>query len=224
VLPVVRMRVDEVVDQDRNSKGRQDNHGEHATPPPRTRNDGHKSQNLASTDTSVSCDMPDQRRLSSAAEFRSEQMNARHDETVGVRQVASPRALAAIGIFLIFGAAMAALAGTTLTLPGTFLDRTWVLNPKAHDQLAPYGKIVGPLFLILAALLALASAGWFRRRIWGWRLTVAIIATQVLGDLVNFLRGDFLRGGTGFLIAGALLLYLLSAPVRASFEPTTHSV
>jgi hypothetical protein len=167
--------------------------------------------------------MPDECRQPSGAEFRSQQMNTRHCEMVSTRQVASSRALAAIGVFLIFGAAMAALAGTTLTLPGTFLDRTWFLNPTAHDQLAPYGKIAGPLFLFLAALLALAAAGWFRRRIWGRRLAVAIIATQVLGDLVNFLRGDFLRGGTGFLIAGALLLYLLSAPVRASFEPTTHS-
>jgi len=38
---------------------------------------------------------------------------------------------------------------------------------------------------------------------------VGIITTQVLGDLVDFLMGDFVRGGTGFAIAGALLFYLL---------------
>jgi hypothetical protein len=52
---------------------------------------------------------------------------------------------------------------------------------------------------------------------------VGIIATQVLGDLVNFLMGDFVRGGTGIAIAGALLLYLLRPKVRAAFERGTVS-
>src|SRR5438445_11725698 len=63
-----------------------------------------------------------------------------------------------------------------------------------------------------------AETGWFRRRLWGWRLAVGIITTQVLGDLVNFLMGDFVLGGTGFTIAGALLFYLLRPEVRAAFE------
>jgi hypothetical protein len=42
-----------------------------------------------------------------------------------------------------------------------------------------------------------------------WRLGVVIIAMQVVGDLVNCVRGDLLRGGTGVIIAGALLLFLL---------------
>jgi len=49
-------------------------------------------------------------------------------------------------------------------------------------------------------------------------LAVGIITTQVLGDLVDFLMGDFVRGGTGFAIAGALLFYLLRPEVRAAFE------
>jgi hypothetical protein len=52
----------------------------------------------------------------------------------------------------------------------------------------------------------------------GWRLAVAIIATQVIGDIVNLVRGDWLRGGTGVMIAGALLLYLLTPRVRAAFS------
>jgi len=51
-------------------------------------------------------------------------------------------------------------------------------------------------------------------------LAVAVITTQVLGDLVNFFffRGDWLRGGVGFSIAAALLLYLLRPAVRAVFD------
>ena len=123
----------------------------------------------------------------------------------------------AIGMVLFFGAVMASLAATTLLWPGTALDRVWDLNPIAYKQLAPRGGAVGVLFLLLGAALTTAGIGWFRRRPWGWRLAVVIIATQVVGDLVNCIRGDLLRGGTGVLIAGALLLFLLRPKIRDSF-------
>ncbi len=129
-----------------------------------------------------------------------------------------PRGITAVGLFLFFGATMASLAGARLTWPGTSLDRMWVLNPTAHRQLATLGKPAGILFLLLAAVLALAGTGWLKHRLWGWRLALAVIATQVLGDLVNFFRGDWLRGGVGFSIAAALLVYLLRPTVRAIFN------
>ena len=129
-----------------------------------------------------------------------------------------PRGFTAIGVFLFFGAVMASLASTTLLRRGTPLDRLWSLNPTAYNQLAPLGGIVGILFLVLAATLITAGIGWFRRRLWGWRLAVVVIATQVLGDVVNCVRGDRLRGGTGVIIAGALLLFLLQPRIGASFS------
>ena len=123
----------------------------------------------------------------------------------------------AIGIFLFFGALMASLAATTLLWRGTVLDRLWALNPIAYKQLAPLGSMVGVFFLLLGAALTTAGIGWFRRRVWGWRLAVVIIATQVLGDVVNCVRGDLLRGGTGVIIAGALLMFLLQPKIKATF-------
>ena len=73
------------------------------------------------------------------------------------------------------------------------------------------------LFLLLSGVMAVAGIGWFLRRPWGWVLAVVIITVQVLGDLVNFLRGDFIRGGVGAIIAGTLLLYLVSSNVRKNF-------
>jgi hypothetical protein len=129
-----------------------------------------------------------------------------------------------MGLFLFFGALMAGLAATTLLWQGTPLDRIWSLNPTAHAQLAPRGRLIGALFLPLSAALAGAGIGWFRRRIWGWKLAVAIIATQVLGDAINCARGDFLRGGAGLIIAGALLFYLLQPKIRAAFASALPSV
>ena len=123
----------------------------------------------------------------------------------------------AIGVFLFFGAMMASLAAATLLWRGSALDLIWALNPRAYKQLAPLGRTVGILFLLLFAALATAGIGWFRRRLWGWRLAVVIIATQLLGDVVNCVRGDLLRGGIGVIIAGALLLFLVQPKIRATF-------
>ena len=112
---------------------------------------------------------------------------------------------------------MATLAETTLLWRGTVLDRVWALNPMAYKQLAPLGGTVGIFFSLLGAVLVAAGIGWFRRRLWGWRLAVAIITTQLLGDVVNCVRGDWLRGGAGIIIAGALLLFLLRQGIRAMF-------
>jgi len=123
----------------------------------------------------------------------------------------------AIGIFLFLGAMMASLAATTLLWRGTPLDRTWALNSMAYKQLAQMGGSVGILFVLLSSALTAAGIGWFRRRLWGWKLAVLIIGIQVLGDVVNCVRGDWLRGGTGVVIAGALLLFLLQPKIRAIF-------
>jgi hypothetical protein len=122
-----------------------------------------------------------------------------------------------MGVFLFFGALMALLAGTTLIWQGTWLDHIWVLNPRAHGQLATSGKTVGLSFLLLSAALAVAGVGRFGRRLWGWRLAVVIIATQVLGDLIIIFMGHFVRGAVGVTIASALLLYLLRPRVRSAF-------
>jgi hypothetical protein len=125
-------------------------------------------------------------------------------------------ALKAIGIFLFFGAVVSSLAGIMLVWRGTALDRMWTLNPAAYKQLVRLGAAAGTLLLLLGITLAAAGAGWYKRRLWEWRLAVAIIATQV-GDLVNAPRGDVVRGAIGFTIAGALLFYTLRSEVHAAF-------
>jgi hypothetical protein len=134
----------------------------------------------------------------------------------GIRSQLS-KGMTAVGIFLFFGAAMASLAATTLLWRGTALDRIWALNPRAYRGLVPFGKAPGILFLLLGVVLVFAGVGWFKRRIWGWRLAVAIIATQVLGDLVSAFMGRVIEGAIGIVIASALLLYLLRPKIRAAF-------
>jgi hypothetical protein len=142
------------------------------------------------------------------------------DNERGVQQASDapkPSGFAAVGIFLFLGATLASLAAITLLWRGTSLDRIWSLNPNAYTQLAPLGWSVGALFFLLGVALAVAGVGWFRRRLWGWRLAVAIITIQIVGDVINCVRGDWLHGGIGVVIAAALLLFLLRPTVRKAF-------
>src|SRR5436305_13827168 len=110
---------------------------------------------------------------------------------------ATRRGILAVGAFLIFGTVAASLAGITLVWVGTALDRILSLNLRAYGELAPYGRAIGIPFLFMGAALAASATGWFKQRVWGWRLTVAIITTQVIGDLVNLVMRRLLEGILG---------------------------
>jgi len=129
-----------------------------------------------------------------------------------------PHGVKAVGIFLLFGTVAALLAAVTLLWPGTPIDQAWKLNPSAYRQLAPMGWAIGIPFLILGFVMGIAAAGWFMRRLWAWKLSVGIIATQVVGDVVNVFLGHFVSGGVGATIAGALLFYLFRREVKQIFE------
>jgi hypothetical protein len=133
----------------------------------------------------------------------------------------APAGVRLLGFFLIFAAAMASLAGFLLLKPGTFLDRAWALNPRAHAQFASLGALipwVGLGFLVLAILGACTARLWFQRRLVAWRIAVVSIALQAIGDAVNFFRGERLAGLAGFVIASVLLGLLLSRGVRSAFR------
>ena len=132
--------------------------------------------------------------------------------------------MTAFGSFLVFAAVMASLAGSSLLCPGTPLDRMWVLNRPAYAQLAPLGRPAGLFFLSLAAALALAAAGWIKRRRWGWWLAVAILGTQVLGDVVSLFFGRTLQGLAGVTIAGALLFFITRQRVREAFAAGPNQI
>lgn len=113
---------------------------------------------------------------------------------------------------------MALLAATLLLLPGTFLDKLWVLNPVAQKQVSAVGNRAGLLLLVLGLILAAAALGWFKGRRWGWGLAVIILSIHLAGDLGNLLLGRLLEGALGIIVATALLVYLLWPTTRAQFK------
>ena len=129
-----------------------------------------------------------------------------------------PRGFVPIGVFFVFGATMAAYAAITLLNPGTLLDVLWTLNKQAHIQLAVLGRVAAIPFGIVSIALALAAAGWLRRRYWGWVLGVTIIAINAAGDLINLVIGERMKGAAGVVIAGLLLIYMTRSRMRAYFQ------
>src|SRR5260221_3205655 len=95
----------------------------------------------------------------------SQRMRSGHSSTVEANvRGESRRAMTAIGVFLFFGTIMAFLAGTTLIWQGTFLDQMWAATAGAYKQLAPFGRTVGILFLVLGGALAAAGAGKHQKK------------------------------------------------------------
>jgi hypothetical protein len=82
----------------------------------------------------------------------------------------------------------------------------------------PHGGKAGILFAILGLTLAAAGIGWFKKLLWAWQLAIAIIATQLIGSMVNILLGRSLDGAVRVTASRALLFYLLRRRVRAVFR------
>lgn len=106
-----------------------------------------------------------------------------------VVQTKSPKGITAVGIFLMFGAIMACLAGTTLVWRGSFLDRIWAISAPAYSRLAPLGKTVGIPFLVLGATLLIAGRGWFKRRSLGVAVDGGHHRNAGSGKLIECLDG-----------------------------------
>jgi hypothetical protein len=128
-----------------------------------------------------------------------------------------PAGIVALSCFFAFGAVAASLAGVALSLPGSHLDILWHVNTEAHAGLLKMGFWARPLMFVVAGGCGLSAIGlWIRAR-WGHRLALALLTTNLAGDVANAVIRDDLRTLVGIPIAGALAAYLLTTSVRAHF-------
>jgi hypothetical protein len=130
-----------------------------------------------------------------------------------------PPGILLIAIFFAFSSCVVLSVGAALLSPGTGLERVWSIYPPRRAMLMPYRALLGPLFLGLSVIMAIASAGNFLNRRWGWWLAIGIFGANGVGDVVQLLMGRFLEGGIGVAVAGAILFYLTRPRVRHASAP-----
>jgi len=94
----------------------------------------------------------------------------------------------------------------------------WTLNPRGHDFFSKMG-IWAPLLLAFVSLACASAAyGLFTGRRWGLFLSAALLALNLIGDLINAGLGIERRALIGVPIVALLLWYLFSSRVRAFFQ------
>jgi hypothetical protein len=127
-------------------------------------------------------------------------------------------AVRALAAFFIFGTCASGFSFLTLLAPGTALDVLWRVNPTGHSALRQAAEWGIALMGIVSLVCALTARGLWLRRRWGYRLAIAMLAANLLGDVFNaFVLGDR-RTLIGLPIAGALIAYLLTPAVRSVFR------
>ncbi|MGH9904878.1 MAG: hypothetical protein ACRD8U_04735 [Pyrinomonadaceae bacterium] len=94
----------------------------------------------------------------------------------------------------------------------------WRLNPRAHENLSKLGYWAVLLLSAVSVFCAAGAIGLWRGAKWGHWVAVALIAINLIGDVINVLLGTEPRAIVGVPIAAATLAYLLSKTVRDFFS------
>src|SRR5437763_6899933 len=129
-----------------------------------------------------------------------------------------PFGITALSIFLILGAAISFTVFISLLFPGSFLEPMWRLNPRAREAFASVGAWAVVLMCAVCLSCALAAVGLWRGARWGYRLALALLVINLLGDIANVILGTEPGAIAGVPIVIAILTYLMSRRVRRFFS------
>ena len=113
-------------------------------------------------------------------------------------------------VFFSFGTLMSSLTIFLLLFPKTILEPLWRLNPDAHAAFQSLGRWSIFSMIVVGAACASAAAGLAKRAVWGWRLAIAVLVINGLGDTINAVARHDPRTLIGIPVAGALIMYLVS--------------
>lgn len=133
-----------------------------------------------------------------------------------------PIGITALSIFFLFGAAASFVSAASLLFPGSFLEPMWRLNPRARQGLTGMGVWAIVLMCAVCVACASAAAGLWRGARWGYRLALALLAINLLGDIVNVVLGTEPRAAVGIPVVVAILAFLMSRRVRRFFASSAR--
>jgi hypothetical protein len=112
-------------------------------------------------------------------------------------------------VFFAFGAMMSVLTLGLLLFPGGPLDALWRLNPDAPVAFESLGLWSFVVMVIVGTACLVAAIGLWRGALWGTRLALAILAVNIVGDIMNVLFRQDYRALIGVPV-GAVMIFLLA--------------
>jgi hypothetical protein len=93
----------------------------------------------------------------------------------------------------------------------------WRINPRAREEFAALG-IWSPILLgVLSIVCLIAAVGLWRRTRTGYRLIVAGLILNLIGDVSNIIVRRQLATAFGIPVVAAILAYLMTRNVREYF-------
>lgn len=125
--------------------------------------------------------------------------------------------IALSGLFL-FGTIASFISSVGLFFPGSFLERMWVLNPRAHEGLSGMGASAVILMSVVSVGCACTAVGLWRGARWGYWLAIALLTINLLGDILNVVMGTEPRAAVGMPIVIAIFAWLRTKRVRQFFR------
>lgn len=128
-----------------------------------------------------------------------------------------PIGITALSLFFMFGAAMSFMAFVSLLFPGSFLEVMWRLNPRARERFAAIGVWAIVLMFVVCIACVSAAVGLWQGMWWGYRLAVALLIINLLGDIANVVLGTEPRAAVGIPIVVAILVFLMRRPAKQFF-------
>jgi len=96
-----------------------------------------------------------------------------------------------------------------LLFPGGPLDALWQLNPDARLAFESLGCWSFVVMVIVGTACLAAAIGLWRGALWGVRLALAIVAVNIVGDMMNVLVRHDYRALIGVPV-GAVMIFLLA--------------
>lgn len=114
-----------------------------------------------------------------------------------------PIGVSLLSAFFAFGTLMSGLTAFMLLFPGSFLDHLWRLNPQALQGFLTIGSWAVLLMATVCAACASAAVGL-------WKMALAILSVNALGDTASALIRQDWRPLIGSRIAAGMIAYLIS--------------
>ncbi len=131
---------------------------------------------------------------------------------------ARPRRITALSIFFAAGTIISSISAISLLFPKSFLQPMWKLNPRALEAFHHIGFWAIVLMFVVSISCGLAAYGLWFGKLWGYRIAIGMLITNLIGDIYNFGSGIEPRAFIGIPIVILILFFIMKPEIKEYFS------